>query len=68
MTPPVVTTETLEKQNQKPIIQFKLYDPATKEGFKYSRKGNWKFIGIRSLHNLWNGIFMNMLACYTYRI
>ena len=35
MTPPVVTTETLEKQNQKPIIQFKLYDPATKEGFKH---------------------------------
>src|SRR5919107_81237 len=35
MTPPVVTTETLLKQNQKPIIQFKLYDPATKEGFKH---------------------------------
>jgi hypothetical protein len=35
MTPPVVTTETLEKQNQKPIVQFKLYDPATKEGFKH---------------------------------
>lgn len=26
MTPPLVTTETLEKQNQKPIVQFKLYD------------------------------------------
>ena len=35
MTPHVVTTETLQKQNQKPIIQFKLYDPATKEGFKH---------------------------------
>jgi hypothetical protein len=29
MTPPVVTTETLQKQNQKPIVKFKLYDPAT---------------------------------------
>jgi hypothetical protein len=35
MMPPVVTTETLENQSQKPIIQFKLYDPATKEGFKH---------------------------------
>src|ERR687895_2029040 len=35
MTPPVVTTETLEKQNQKPIVQFKLYDPATEEGYKH---------------------------------
>ncbi|MGB8087178.1 MAG: hypothetical protein WCF07_12905, partial [Nitrososphaeraceae archaeon] len=26
---PVVTTETLENQSQKPVIQFKLYDPAT---------------------------------------
>jgi hypothetical protein len=34
MMPPVVTTETIQKQNQKPIIQFKLYDPTTKEGFK----------------------------------
>ena len=34
MTPPVVTTETLN-QDQKPVIQFKLYDPATKEGFKH---------------------------------
>jgi hypothetical protein len=35
MTPPVVTTETLQKQNQKPVIQFKLYDPVTMEGFKH---------------------------------
>jgi len=35
MMPPVVTTETLENQGQNPIIQFKLYDPATKEGFKH---------------------------------
>jgi hypothetical protein len=34
MTPPVVTT-TLQKQNQKPVIQFKLYDPTTREGFKH---------------------------------
>ena len=35
MTPPVVTTETLQNQSQKPIIQFKLYDPTTEEGFKH---------------------------------
>ncbi|MGH9979103.1 MAG: hypothetical protein ACRD8Z_25215 [Nitrososphaeraceae archaeon] len=35
MMPPVVTTETLENQSQKPVIQFKLYDPDTKEGFKH---------------------------------
>jgi hypothetical protein len=35
MTPPVVTTESLQNQNQKPIIQFKLYDPTTKEGYKH---------------------------------
>jgi hypothetical protein len=35
MTPPVVTTETLQEQNQKPIIQFKLYDPSTNEGYKH---------------------------------
>ena len=35
MTPPVVTIETLQKQNQKPIIQFKLYDPTTNEGYKH---------------------------------
>ena len=33
MMPPVVTTETLK--NQKPIIQFKLYDPTTKEGYNH---------------------------------
>src|SRR5918994_4851524 len=33
MMPPVVTTETLK--SQKPIIQFKLYDPTTKEGFNH---------------------------------
>jgi hypothetical protein len=35
MTPPVVTTETLQKQEQKPIIQFKLFDSNTKEGIKH---------------------------------
>jgi hypothetical protein len=35
MTPPVVTTETLKNQSQKPIIQFKLYDPSTNEGYKH---------------------------------
>jgi hypothetical protein len=35
MTPPVVTTETLKNQNQEPVIQFKLYDPSTKEGYKH---------------------------------
>ncbi|HKG87370.1 MAG TPA: hypothetical protein VKA95_03515 [Nitrososphaeraceae archaeon] len=35
MKPPVVTTETLKNPNQKPIIQFKLYDPTTKEGYKH---------------------------------
>ena len=35
MMPQVVTTETLQNQSQKPIIQFKLYDPTTKEGFKH---------------------------------
>jgi len=35
MTPPVVTTETLKNQNQKPVIQFKLYDPTTNEGYKH---------------------------------
>ena len=34
MTPPVVTTETLN-QNQKPVIQFKLYDPTTNEGYRH---------------------------------
>jgi hypothetical protein len=35
MTPPVVTTETLKNQNQEPVIQFKLYDPSTNEGYKH---------------------------------
>jgi hypothetical protein len=35
MTPPIVTTETLKNQSQKPVIQFKLYDPATNEGYKH---------------------------------
>src|SRR5512145_3474192 len=35
MMPPVIATETLQNQSQKPIIQFKLYDPATNEGFKH---------------------------------
>jgi hypothetical protein len=35
MMPPVVTTETLKNLNQKPIIQFKLYDPTTKEGYNH---------------------------------
>ncbi|MDQ3838997.1 MAG: hypothetical protein M3297_06985, partial [Thermoproteota archaeon] len=35
MTPPVVTTEMLKNQNQEPVIQFKLYDPSTNEGYKH---------------------------------
>jgi hypothetical protein len=35
MTPPVVTTETLKNQNQEPVIQFKLYDPSTNEGYEH---------------------------------
>ena len=35
MTPPVVTTQTLQTQNQKPVIQFKLFDTNTKEGIKH---------------------------------
>ena len=35
MTPPVITTESLQNQSQKPVIQFKLYDPVTKEGYKH---------------------------------
>lgn len=34
MSPPVVTTETLQNQTQKPEIQFRFYDPATDENFK----------------------------------
>jgi hypothetical protein len=35
MMPSVVTTETIQQQNQKPVIQFKLYDPTSKAGFKH---------------------------------
>ena len=35
MTPPVVTTQTLQTQNQKPVIQFKLFDTNTQEGIKH---------------------------------
>ena len=35
MTPPVVTTETFQKQDQKAVIQFKLFDSNTKEGIKH---------------------------------
>ena len=35
MTPPAITTETLQKQSQKPVIQFKLFDSNTKEGIKH---------------------------------
>src|ERR687893_1458790 len=35
MTPPVVTNETLKNQNQEPVVQFKLYDPSTNEGYKH---------------------------------
>jgi hypothetical protein len=35
MTPPVVTTETLQTQDQKAVIQFKLFDTNTREGIKH---------------------------------
>src|SRR5918999_860137 len=35
MTPPVVTTETFQKQDQKAVIQFKLFDSNTREGIKH---------------------------------
>jgi hypothetical protein len=35
MTPPVVTTETLQKEDQKTVIQFKLFDSNTREGIKH---------------------------------
>lgn len=35
ITPSVVTTETIQEQSQKPVIQFKLYDSTSKEGFKH---------------------------------
>ena len=34
MSPPVVTTELIQKQSQKPVIQFKLYDSQTNQTFK----------------------------------
>lgn len=34
MSPPVVTTELIQKQSQKPVIQFKLYDSTTNQTFK----------------------------------
>jgi hypothetical protein len=35
MTPPVVTTETIQQQGQKPVIQFRLFDPGTNQTFKH---------------------------------
>src|ERR687896_2494027 len=35
MTPPIVTTETLQTQDQKAVIQFKLFDSNTREGIKH---------------------------------
>lgn len=34
MSPPVVTTETIQKQSQKPTVQFKLFDSSSDENFK----------------------------------
>jgi hypothetical protein len=34
MSPPVVTTELIQKQSQQPVIQFKLYDSKTNQTFK----------------------------------
>lgn len=34
MSPPVVTTDLIQKQSQKPIIEFKLYDSKTNQTFK----------------------------------
>lgn len=34
MSPPVVTTETILEQSQKPTVQFRLFDSATDENFK----------------------------------
>ena len=34
MSPPVVTTETIKEQSQKPTVQFRLFDSATDENFK----------------------------------
>lgn len=35
MSPPVVTTETLKSQTQKPVIQFRLFDSNTNQSFKH---------------------------------
>jgi hypothetical protein len=34
MSPPVVTTELIQKQGQQPVIEFKLYDSKTNQTFK----------------------------------
>lgn len=34
MSPPVVTTETIQEQSQKPTVQFKLFDSETDKNFK----------------------------------
>jgi hypothetical protein len=34
MSPPIVTTEMIQKQAQKPVIEFKLYDSKTNQTFK----------------------------------
>ncbi len=34
MSPPVVTTELIQKESQKPVIEFKLYDAKTNQTFK----------------------------------
>src|SRR5919206_3304277 len=35
MTPPVVTTQTIQQQSQKPVIEFRLYNPNTNQTFKH---------------------------------
>ena len=35
MTPSVVTTETMQQQGQKPVIQSRLFDPNTNQTFKH---------------------------------
>jgi hypothetical protein len=35
MTPPVVTTETIQQQSQKPVIEFRLFNPNTNQTFKH---------------------------------
>ncbi|MGE0689265.1 MAG: hypothetical protein AB7O87_01520 [Candidatus Nitrosocosmicus sp.] len=34
MNPPIVTTETIQEQSQKPTVQFRLFDSATDNNFK----------------------------------